>query len=50
MIFMEKMQLDCYTVPELPPSRNTLHNCIDIKSSMITQIDALNIATATGIF
>ena len=27
MIFLEKLQLDCYTVPELPLSRNPLHNC-----------------------
>jgi len=28
MIFMEILQLDCYAVPELPPSQNALHNCI----------------------
>ena len=27
MIFIEILQLNCYTVPELPPSRNPLHNC-----------------------
>ena len=27
MIFMEILQLECYAVPELPPSRNPLHNC-----------------------
>ena len=27
MSFMEIFQLDCYAVPELPPSRNHLHNC-----------------------
>jgi len=26
MIYMEIFQLDCYAVPELPPSRNPLHN------------------------
>jgi len=30
MIFMEKLPFDCYTVPELPPSRNLLRNCIQI--------------------
>jgi len=28
MIFIEILQLNCYAVPELPPSRNPLHNCI----------------------
>jgi len=28
MIFMEILQLDCYAVPEQPPSQNALHNCI----------------------
>ena len=28
MIFIEILQLNCYAVPELPPSRNRLHNCI----------------------
>ena len=27
MIFIEILQLNCYAVPELPPSRNPLHNC-----------------------
>ena len=27
MIFMEILPLECYAVPELPPSRNPLHNC-----------------------
>ena len=27
-IFIEILQLNCYAVPELPPSRNPLHNCI----------------------
>jgi len=27
IIFMEILQLDCYAVPELPLSRNSLHNC-----------------------
>jgi len=27
MIFIDILQLNWYTVPELPPSRNTLHNC-----------------------
>ena len=27
MIFMEILQLDCYAVQELSPSRNPLHNC-----------------------
>ena len=26
MIFMEILQLVCYSVPELPPSRNPFHN------------------------
>ena len=26
MIFIEILQLNCYAVPELPPSRNPLHN------------------------
>jgi len=30
MILIEILQLNCYAVPELPPSRNPLHNCIDI--------------------
>ena len=29
MIFMETLQLECYAVPELPPSRNPLYNCIE---------------------
>jgi len=29
MIFIEILQLNCYAVPELPPSRNPLHNCIN---------------------
>ena len=28
MIFIEILQLNCNAVPELPPSRNPLHNCI----------------------
>ena len=28
MIFIEILQLNCYAVQELPPSRNPLHNCI----------------------
>ena len=32
MIFIERMQLDCYAVPELPPSRNPLHNYIGMLS------------------
>ena len=28
IIFMEILQVDCYAVPELPPSRNPLHYCI----------------------
>ena len=28
MIFIEILQLNCYAVPELPPSRNPLHNCM----------------------
>ena len=28
IIFIEILQLNCYAVPELPPSRNPLHNCI----------------------
>ena len=27
MILIEILQLNCYAVPELPPSRNPLHNC-----------------------
>ena len=27
MIFLEILQLECNAVPELPPSRNPLHNC-----------------------
>jgi len=34
MIFIEILQLNCYAVPELPPSRNPLHNCtvVDLNS------------------
>ena len=28
MIFMKILQLDCYAVTELLPSRNPLHTCI----------------------
>ena len=28
MIFIEILQLNWYAVPELPPSRNPLHNCM----------------------
>ena len=35
MLFMEIFQLDCYAVPELPPSRNPLHNCIGVTENMI---------------
>ena len=31
MIFIEILQLNCYAVPELPPSRNPLHNCTLLK-------------------
>ena len=27
MVFMEILQLHCYAVPELPPSRKPLHKC-----------------------
>ena len=26
-VFIKILQLHCYAVPELPPSRNPLHNC-----------------------
>jgi len=31
MIFIEILQLNWYAVPELPPSRNTLHNCTFVR-------------------
>ena len=31
MIFIEILQLNCYAVPELPSSRNALHNCTLLK-------------------
>jgi len=45
MIFIEILQLNWYAVPELPPSRNTLHNCMIILTycSTILNIIALHI-------
>ena len=36
IIFIETLQLNCYAVPELPPSRNPLHNCILNQSVIMT--------------
>ena len=37
MIFIEILQLNCCTVPELPPSRNPLHNC-DMHAETVTSM------------
>jgi len=42
MIFIEILQLSCYAVPELPPSRNPLHNCNADKNHTCSRLQIFN--------
>ena len=37
---MEILQCNCYAVPELPPSRNPLHNCTVVAAAAAAGHDA----------
>ena len=43
MLFMGKMQIDCYAVRELPPSWNPLHNCLHVQYENIRGVTEFEI-------